>query len=126
MAGAPVVVEPIDGATAELRRILWAGVAWAGAGMIASGIAIGALLASGWRPMDLPAPAAIAWWLGLLAAAAGMALLVWAGCPVFAFPQDQAHHQKVFSIRVGIVLHLAGSALAALAVMLTPVAAAVS
>jgi len=41
-------------------------------------------------------------------ASAGTALLVWAGCPVLGFPLAEAHRQKVFSIRVGIVLSLSG------------------
>jgi hypothetical protein len=65
--------------------------------------------------------AAIVWWLGAVAAGLGLALLIWAACPVLGFPLEQAHTQKIFSIRVGIVLNAGGMALAGLAVLLAPV-----
>jgi hypothetical protein len=113
-------LEAVDSESAELRRIMNIGGTWTAAAIVGSGLALGPLLASGWRPTVLPVPAAIAFWLGLLAAAAGVALLVWAGCPVLGFTADEAYIQKVFSVRVGIVLYLSGAALAGLAVMLSP------
>jgi hypothetical protein len=105
---------------AEVQRIMRTGTIWAAAGAVAPALAIGPLLASGWRPADLPLLAATAWWIGAVAAAGGLALLVWAGCPVLAFALDDALAQKVFSIRVGVVLNLGGMTLAGLAIILSP------
>ena len=96
------------------------GTIWTAAGAIAPALALGPLLASGWRPTELPLLGATGWWVGVLAAAIGLALLVWAGCPVLAFGLDEAYAQKVFSIRIGIVLNLSGMALAGLAILLSP------
>lgn len=96
------------------------GTIWTAAGSIAPALVLGPLLASGWRPTALPVLAASAWWVGVLAAAVGLALLVWAGCPVLAFELDEAYAQKVLSIRLGIVLNLSGMAVAGIAVLLSP------
>lgn len=89
------------------------------AAVFSSAAAYGPLLASGWRPTDLPVLASIVWWIGAVAAGIGLALLVWAACPVLGFPLEQAHRQKIFSIRVGIATNLSGMAVAALALLLT-------
>ncbi|MFD1723062.1 hypothetical protein [Amnibacterium endophyticum] len=68
----------------------------------------------------LPVPLDVAWWAGAVVASAGLALLVWAGCPVLGFRLPDADRQKVFSIRVGVVLNLSGLAVVALAVLLSP------
>ncbi len=114
------VSDPFTSAEAETARIIRTGTIWTAAAVISPAIALGPLLGSGWRPTQLPLPAAIIWWIGVLGAAVGVALLVWAACPVLGFPLEQAHPQKIFSIRVGIVLNLSGMTLAALALLLTP------
>ena len=96
------------------------GTIWTAAGVIAPALLLGPMLAAGWRPAELPLIAAIVWWLGAIAAALGLALLVWAACPVLAFALPDAYKQKVFSIRVGIVVNLSGIVLAGLAVLLSP------
>ncbi len=88
--------------------------------MVTPALALGPLVASGWRPSQLPGAAAVIWWIGVAAAAVGLCLLVWAGCPVLGFPLVQAHAQKIFSVRVGIVMNLSGMAVAAMAVLLVP------
>jgi hypothetical protein len=114
------VSEPFESVTAETARIIRTGTTWTAAAVIASAAALGPLLASGWRPSQLILPAAIAWWVGVVAAGIGVALLVWAACPVLGFPLEQAHPQKVVSIRVGIVLNLSGMAVAGIAILLSP------
>ena len=114
------VSDPFESSTAETARIIRTGTIWTAASVISSATALGPLLASGWRPTHFPVPAAIVWWVGVLAAGVGLALLVWAACPVLGFPLEQAHVQKIFSIRVGIVLNLGGMALAGLALLLSP------
>jgi hypothetical protein len=112
--------EHVTSRAVEVQRIMRTGTIWTAAGAIAPALALGPLLASGWRPTELPLLGATGWWVGVLAAAIGLALLVWAGCPVLAFGLDEAYAQKVFSIRIGIVLNLSGMALAGLAVLLSP------
>lgn len=104
---------------AETDRIIRTGTTWTAAAMITPALILGPLLSSGWRPSHLPLPAAVFWWIGVIAAVVGVALLVWAGCPVLGFPLAQANSQKVFSIRVGIVLDVSGMALAGLALLLS-------
>lgn len=112
--------DDVTSRAAEIQRIMRTGTIWTAAGSIGPALWLGPLLSSGWRPSGLPLLGATGWWVGVLAAAIGLALLVWAGCPVLAFGLDDAYAQKVFSIRVGIVLNLSGMALAGLAVLLSP------
>lgn len=94
------------------------GAMWLAAVTISAAILLGPAVAAGWRPADLPVGHDFAWWLGAVVASAGIALLVWAGCPVPGFTLERAHRQKMFSIRVGIVLSFGGIAIAGLAVLL--------
>lgn len=105
---------------AETDRIIRTGTIWTAVGAITPALGLGPLLASAWRPGDLPVVLELVWWVGALAAAVGLALLVWAGCPVLGFRLDQAYKQKVPSIRIGIVLNLSGMAVAGLAILLAP------
>jgi hypothetical protein len=104
----------------EVQRIIRTGTIWTAAGVVAPALALGPLLASGWRPAELPLGFAVVWWLGAVVAAVGVALLVWAGCPVLGFGLRDAYKQKVFCIRVGIVLNLSGMVLAGLALLISP------
>lgn len=106
---------------AETARIMRTGTIWLAAVIIAAALLLGPSVAAGWRPQQLAVPLDIGWWLGATAAAVGVALLVWAGCPVMGFPLAEAHRQKVPSMRVGIVLSLSGIAFAGLMVLLAPI-----
>jgi hypothetical protein len=114
------VSDPFESPEAETARIIRTGTIWLAAAVVAPAVALGPLLASGWRPSHLPLPAAIIWWIGAVAAGLATALLVWAACPVLGFPLEQAHPQKIFSIRVGIVMYLSGITVAGLALLLSP------
>jgi hypothetical protein len=105
---------------AETDRIIRTGTIWTAAAVIAPALILGPLLASGWRPDQLSGFGETFWWIGAIAAAVGVALLIWAGCPVLGFPLAQANAQKVFSIRVGIVVNVSGMALAGLALLIAP------
>lgn len=111
------VSEPFESLEAETDRIIRTGTIWTAAGVVAPALILGPLLASGWRPDQLAGFGEVFWWIGTIAAAVGLALLIWAGCPVLGFPLEQANAQKVFSIRVGIVLNVSGMALAGLAML---------
>jgi uncharacterized membrane protein YbhN (UPF0104 family) len=110
----------LESVEAETARIMHTGTIWLGAVIVAAALLLGPSVAAGWRPGQLAVPLDVGWWLGALAAAAGVALLVWAGCPVMGFPLAEAHRQKVPSIRIGIVLSLSGIAFAGLMVLLAP------
>ena len=112
--------ESFESLEAETDRIIRTGTIWTSAALITPALILGPLLGSGWRPSHLPLPAGVFWWIGVIAAAVGVALLVWAGCPVLGFTLEQANAQKVFSIRVGIVLNVCGMALAGLALLISP------
>lgn len=112
--------EEFESAAAETGRIIRTGTVWTAAAVLAPAAGLGPLVASGWRPSVLPPLLDAAWWVGAVAASAGLALLVWAGCPVLGFRLPDADRQKVFSVRVGICTNLAGLAVIALAVLLSP------
>lgn len=105
---------------AETDRIIRTGTIWTGAAIVAPALILGPLLSTGWRPDHLPGYGETFWWIGAIAAAVGVGLLIWAGCPVLGFPLAQANAQKIFSIRVGIVLNVSGMALAGLALLVAP------
>ena len=110
----------VESPALETQRIIRTGTIWLAAAALAPAIGLGPLLASGWRPLGLPSLAELGFWLGAVAAALGLAALVWAGCPVLGFRLAEAYKQKVVCIRVGIVLNLSGMTLAGLAILLTP------
>ena len=110
----------VESRAVETQRIIRTGTTWLAAAALAPVIGLGPLVASGWRPLGLPPLAELGFWLGAVAAALGVAALVWAGCPVLGFRLAEAYQQKVVCIRVGIVLNLSGMALAGLAILLSP------
>lgn len=111
-----------ESAEAETARIITSGTIWLGAIVVTAALLLGPAVASGWRPADLPLQQHVVWWFGAIVSGAGVASLVWAGCPTLGYPVAQAWVQKRICIRVGIVASLAGIALAGLAVLLAPVA----
>lgn len=113
----PEVTSP----SVEIARIMQTGTIWVAAIVVGAGLVLGPLLAAGWRPAQLPALALFPWWLGVVAAAGGLALLVWAACPVLGFGLEDAYRQKVFSIRVGIATSLGGLGLAGITLLFSPV-----
>jgi len=106
-----------ESTVAELRRVTFTGTIWFGAAIIALGVPLSGLLSSGWRPSELPMPAEVAWWVGAAFAFIGIAGFGWAGCPVLAWAAPVATRQKSITIRGGIGLYLAGTAIASVAVL---------
>lgn len=104
----------------EIERIVRSATTWTAMGVLAPAIVLGPLLASGWRPTLLTPGLAVTWWAGAGMAAAGLGLLVWAGCPALGDDLASAYRQKMQSVRFGIVLNIVGLAAAALAVALSP------
>ena len=104
----------------EIERIVRSATVWTATGVLTPAVGLGPLLASGWRPTDLPVDLAIVWWFGAVVAAAGLGLLVWAGCPALGTDLESAYRQKMQSVRFGIVLNIAGMAIVGIAVLLSP------
>ena len=105
---------------AETQRIIQSGTIWLAAVLVAAAVGLGPLLASGWRPSQLPMLGGLGFWLGIVSASAGTASLIWAGCPTLGFPLMQAWKQKQYCIRFGICSSVAGMALVGLMVLVTP------
>ena len=98
----------LESVEAETERIMRTGTIWLAMVVIGAALVLGPSFAAGWHPGIMPEPLEAAWWFGAVVASVGTALLVWAACPVLGFALVDAHRQKVFSIRVGIVLSLSG------------------
>lgn len=110
----------VTSTSSELRRIDFTGTIWFAATVVGSGIPMAALLVSGWRPHELPAFAAIVWWIGGALVVLAAAAFAWAGCPVLDTDVTTADRRKSLCIRAGVVLLLAGGVAASLAVLLAP------
>ena len=102
----------------EIQRIIRTGTIWTAASVLAPAIALGPMLATGWRPADIGGGMEVTFWIATIAAAVGLASLIWAGCPVLGFTLVGAYRQKVLCIHIGVVLNIAGMAVAGLMVML--------
>lgn len=103
----------------EIQRIIRTASIWTAAGVIAPTTGLGPLLASGWRPADLPLGLDIIFWVGAVAAGVGLASLIWAGCPVLGFTLPAAYRQKVICVHIGVVANIAGMAVCGFAVLLS-------
>jgi hypothetical protein len=109
-----------ESTVAELRRINFTGPVWFGGAIIAVGVPLAGLLSQGWRPVDLPIPAEIAWWVGAAFTLLGIAGFGWSGCPVLAWPAPVAERQKSVTIRAGIAFYLVGTVVSLIAILSTP------
>lgn len=103
---------------ALLRHIMSIGGLWSSAAAVTAAVGLTGLLASGWRPRQLDGIAGPAWWIGALLVVAGALGLAWAGCPVVTDEPSRAAQRKSLSVRAGLVVFVAGTVLAALAVLL--------
>jgi hypothetical protein len=109
-----------ESVVAELRRINFTGTIWFAAAIIAVGVPLSGLFASGWPPNDLPLLAEAVWWVGSALTIIGIAGFGWSGCPVLAWPVPIADKQKSITIRGGILLFMVGTVIASIAVLSTP------
>jgi hypothetical protein len=111
--------EDLMSAQAELRRIDRTATIWFAAAVIAVALPVGALLLGGWRPADLPAPAAFVWWVGAVLIGLGLGGIGYAGCPVYWGNVPTAHLQKSIAIRGGCACFIIGSFVALVAVLVS-------
>lgn len=125
--GAPGKREAMSGESAGLmgeahtvQRVMRTGAVWFAVAAGTCAVFMGPLLASGWRPADLPAGVAALWWVGAALVALSLALLGWSGCPVLEVSVATAHRNKSRTMQLGTLCFIVGGVLAVLAVALGP------
>ncbi len=104
----------------NLQRIMWTGTIWfiGAAGSVA--LALGLLLASGWRPAVLAGGIAVLWWVGAALTALSIGLMGWSGCPILEVSVPIADRNKTRTMQIGTLFYIVGGAAALLAVLLGP------
>lgn len=104
----------------NLQRIMWTGTIWfiGAAGSVA--LALGLLLASGWRPAVLTGGIAALWWVGAALTALSIGLMGWSGCPILEVSVPIADRNKTRTMQIGTLFYIVGGAAALLAVLLGP------
>lgn len=109
------------GASAEddamLKHVVFTGTVWFCGAIVAALLPLTGLLAAGWRPSDLRG-GAVVWWLAVAVAFVGVLGIAWSGCPVVTDDPGRAAGRKSVTIRAGLVLLLAGFAVATVTVLL--------
>jgi hypothetical protein len=110
----------VDSKTAELLRDDFTGTIWFAAAVIGSALPLTGLLATGWRPADLPQAAQTVWWIGAAVLVVALFGFAYAGCPVLGFPLPKEHRLKNVAIQGGVILFGVGSIMTMLAVLLSP------
>lgn len=115
MPSAPPAPAEFPGATVDedalLRHTVFTGTLWFCGTIVALLLPLTGLLAAGWRPHDLGGAEAL-WWIGAALALIGVLGIAWAGCPVVSDDPGRAAARKSVTIRAGVVLVLAGFAIA--------------
>ena len=101
----------------EVQRIDRTGTIWFVGTLLATALAVAAIILSGWRPSVLPEDAEAAWWIGAVLNAIGLAAVGYAGCPIYWGNVRIAHAQKSVAIRAGLVTYLLGSVVATFALL---------
>ncbi|MCU1441009.1 MAG: hypothetical protein JWP85_2006 [Rhodoglobus sp.] len=104
----------------QVERISSSGTIWFAATLLGAAIPLAGLLDSGWRPGDLPATNAIAWWVGAALVVAAIGSIAWAGCPVWVYEIETEHRLKARAIRGGLLVFAAGSIISLVAVLAAP------
>lgn len=102
---------------AILKHVVFTGTVWFCGAIVAALLPLSGLLAAGWRPRDLRGGEAL-WWIGAVVAFVGVLCIAWSGCPVVTHDPGRAAGRKSVTIRAGIVLLLAGLAVATVVVLL--------
>jgi hypothetical protein len=104
----------------NVQRIMWTGTIWFAAAVISTGLALGLLLSSGWRPALLSGGLAIVWWVGSALVVLSIGLIGWSGCPILEVDVPTADHNKTRTMQLGTLFFIVGSATTMLAVLLGP------
>ena|SRR6187551_1523482 len=93
----------------EVRRIDHTGTIWFAAMIVAVAIPLGAIILSGWKPTDLVGAGPDVWWIGFVFTWIGIALVSYAGCPIYWGNVHTAHKQKSLASRGGVVFFMIGT-----------------
>lgn len=104
----------------NVQRIMWTGTLWFAAVIGSIAITMGLLLASGWRPAQLPPGLGVLWWVGAVLVALSVAAIGWSGCPVLEVSVPIADRNKTRTMQLGTLAFIVGSALSLAAVLLGP------
>lgn len=104
----------------NVQRIMWTGTAWFAVAVGSTAVTMGLLLASGWRPADLPAGLAVLWWIASVMVAGSIGLIGWSGCPILEVSVPVADHNKTRTMQLGTLLFIVGGALSLAAILLGP------
>jgi hypothetical protein len=104
----------------NVQRIMWTGTIWFAAAVGSIAVALGLLLASGWRPAILGGGDAVLWWVAFGVVVLSLGLIGWSGCPILEVSVKTADHNKTRTMQLGTLLFIVGSSAAMLAVLLGP------
>jgi hypothetical protein len=104
----------------NVQRIMWTGTIWFATAVISTGLALGLLLSSGWRPALLSGGLAIVWWVGSALVVVSIGFIGWSGCPILEVDVPTADHNKTRTMQLGTLFFIAGGATTMLAVLLGP------
>jgi hypothetical protein len=104
----------------NVQRIMWTGTIWFAAAIGSISIALGLLLASGWRPSILSGGDAVLWWIAFGVVVLSIGLIGWSGCPILEVSVKTADRNKTRTMQLGTLLFILGTAAAMLAVLIGP------
>lgn len=104
----------------NVKRIMRTGTIWFAAAVVAVGLFMGVLLASGWRPAQLGAFDQALWWVGALIVVVSIGLIGWSGCPILEVDVPTADRNKTKTMQFGTALFIIGGAIAVFAVLVGP------
>jgi len=104
----------------NVQRIMWTGTVWFAAAVGSVAVALGLLLASGWRPSVLVGGEAVLWWIAFSVVVLSLGLIGWSGCPILEVSVRIADRNKTRTMQLGTLLFIGGSSAAMLAVLLGP------
>jgi len=106
----------------NVQRIMATGTVWFAAAVGGVAVVLGLLLASGWRPALLVGGVRMLWWVASVVVTFSVGLIGWSGCPILEVDVPTADRNKTFTMQLGTMLFIVGSAAALLAVLLGPAA----
>jgi len=104
----------------NLARIMWTGTTWFAVAVGSAAITLGLLLASGWRPSELPVGLGVLWWFSAVLVGLSIGLIGWSGCPILEVSVPVADKNKTRTMQLGTLLFIVGGSLSLAAVLLGP------
>jgi Kef-type K+ transport system membrane component KefB len=117
----PVELHELMSPEVNVQRIMATGSRWFVGAIVGVALALGLLLASGWRPAMLPPGLQGMWWVAFLVVTLAIGLIGWSGCPILEVSVPVADRNKTRTMQLGTALFIVGSAAALAAVLLGPV-----